>query len=428
MTSPVVVVGAGLAGLSCARLLVEQGVSVVLFEASDGVGGRVRTDRHEGFLLDRGFQVLATAYPEVQVQIDLAALGVRPFLPGAQVRIDGGGFDVSDPFREPLGALRGVTAPIGSLLDKVRVLALRHDVCRVDVAELWRRPQTTTLERLRAAGFSERMIDTFFRPFLGGIFLDPTLETSSRLFDFVFAMLSTGDTVLPREGMGALPLQLASRLPPGVLRLQTPVAAVNASGVVLGDGTKIAARAVVVATDAEATARLLPDEVATTAWRGCTTVSYAAQASPLPRRRLVINAEGGLINTLCALSDVQPGYAPSGMALIAVTALGVIDVDDATLDTQLKSELRAWYGREVDGWRALRVDRIARAQPVQVPSTLQVVERPVHLPSGVYVAGDHRDHASIHGALRSGRRAAHAVLAGLGVVGQGAHPATVEAA
>jgi len=420
VTDPVVVVGAGLAGLSCARGLVERGVPVRLFEASDGVGGRVRTDRHEGFLLDRGFQVLFTAYPEVQRQVDLGQLGLRSFLPGAQVRVDGAFCEVSDPLREPLAALRGVTAPIGTLADKLRVLALRREVLRGDVDDLWRRPQMTTLSRLQAAGFSPRMIDTFFRPFLGGIFLGRDLETSSRLFDFVFRMLSIGDTVLPRDGMGALPAQLASRLPAGAITLQTPVRRVEPDAVTLADGTRVRARAVVVATEADAASHLLDGELKgalqPVAWRGVTTVSYAAPRSPLPPRRLVVNADGGPIQTLCAPTDVQPSYAPAGQALISVTTLGVPAVDDAGLDASLRAELRGWYGVEVDAWRVLRVHRIAWAQPDQPPAALDVVERPVRLAGDVFVAGDHRDHASIHGALRSGRRAADAVLHSLGMV------------
>jgi phytoene dehydrogenase-like protein len=416
MSDPVVVVGAGLAGLSCARALVERGVDVRVLEASDGVGGRVRTDRHEGFLLDRGFQVLFTAYPEVQRQVDLTALAPRAFLPGAQVRVDGGAWDITDPLREPLSSFRGALAPIGTLADKLRVLAFRRDVTRGDVEDLWQRPSTTAYERLVALGFSARMIDTFFGPFLGGIFLGRDLSTSSRVLDFVFRMLSVGDIVLPHGGMGALPVQHAERLPAGVVSLNTPVRSVSATTVRLEDGHTMDAAAVVVAADGAAASRLLGGEIQEPAWRGVTTLSYAATRSPLPARRLVLQAADGVINTLCAPSDVQPSYAPTGQSLISVTVLGVPKDDDLALDARVRVELRGWYGAEVDGWRLLRCHRIAHAQPDQPPSALEVPQRPVRLDSGVFVTGDHRDNASIDGALRSGRRAARAVLRELGLV------------
>lgn len=420
MSDPVVVVGAGLAGLACARALVARGMPVVVFEAGDGVGGRVRTDVVDGFQLDRGFQVLFTAYPEVQHHLDVATLAPGRFLPGARVVLDGVGWDVGDPLREPLTALRGALAPIGGLDDKARVLLLRRDVTRGTIDALWRRPSTTTLERLRGVGFSERMIDRFFRPFLGGIFLSRDLDTSSRVFDFVFRMLSVGDTVLPARGIGALPTALAASLPAGTVRLGARVARVHAKGVVLPDGTKQAARAVVVATDGDAAADLVGGALTKPPWRGVTTLYFAAARSPFPARRLVLFADDDLLSSACAPSDVAPGYAPPGQALLSVTVQGVPAVDDVELVATVRSRLGRHLGpaaaRDVDGWRWLRTYRIPHAQPLQPPALLEVAERPVRLDGGIFVAGDHRDHASIHGALSSGRRAAAAVLDALGEV------------
>ncbi len=414
--APVVVVGAGLAGLSCAKILRAAGVDVRVVEAQDGVGGRVRTDVEQGFLIDRGFQVLFTAYPEVQAQLDLEALQLRSFLPGAQVLVDGGAYDVSDPFREPLSALSGLLAPIGTVADKLRVLRLRADVVGADEDAIWRRENTSTLQRLQDAGFSRRMIDTFFRPFFGGIFLGRDLEPSRRVFDFLYRMLSMGDTVLPRQGMGAIAAQLASSLPAGAVHLGAPVSTVSARTVTMADGIRVDASAVVVATDGSAAARLTGGAVADVAWRGVTTLSFAAERSPLPTRRLVLNAADGVINTMCTLSDVQPSYAPPGQALISVTSLQTAadnGPDDAELVAAVRRELRGFYGKETEAWRLLRISRVPQAQPRLSTSTMNEPERPVRLDSGVFVCGDHRDHPSIHGAMRSGRRAAEAVLAAL---------------
>ena len=197
MALDAIVVGAGLAGLACAGQLQERGLDVRVLEAADGVGGRVRTDEVDGFRIDRGFQVFLTAYPEARRVLDLAALDLRSFTAGALVRAEGGFARVLDPRRHPLRALAGVAAPVGSLGDKLRVGRLRGEVRQGDLDALWARPETTTAERLRAAGMSDRMIDTFFRPWLGGIFLESELVTSRRMLAFVFGMFAKGDEALP---------------------------------------------------------------------------------------------------------------------------------------------------------------------------------------------------------------------------------------
>ncbi|MEY3618842.1 MAG: hypothetical protein RL726_1540, partial [Actinomycetota bacterium] len=229
--SDVVVVGAGLAGLSAARLLRERGHDVTVLEASDGIGGRVRTDRVDGFLLDRGFQVLLTAYPEMKRQFDVDALDLRAFDPGALVWMNGRGHTVSDPFRKPSTLLATATAPVGTPLDKGRIAVLRARVRRGDGSQLLRGDDITTAEMLRGAGFSERMVRRFFTPLVGGIQLDPNLDASRRMFDVVFRMLSQGDAAVPAHGMGVIPAQLASRIDAGSIHLSTPVTAIHSDGV-----------------------------------------------------------------------------------------------------------------------------------------------------------------------------------------------------
>ena len=211
--SEVLIVGAGLAGLACAQDLTRAGVACTVLEASDGVGGRVRTDVVDGFLLDRGFQILLTAYPEVQGRLDVAALEVGLFEPGAAIRRRGRFHRVSDPLRRPLGIPGTVSAPIGTLADKVRLVRLVLDVRRHTVGELLRRPDTTTAERLARAGFSDRMMESFWQPLFAGIQLDPDLEVSSRGSTRSCACWPSVPRVCRGTGMGMIPAQLASTLP-----------------------------------------------------------------------------------------------------------------------------------------------------------------------------------------------------------------------
>ncbi len=243
----IIIIGAGLAGLCCARELAGANLKPVVLEASDGVGGRVRTDPFEGFLLDRGFQVLLTAYPECQRVLDHDALDLQPFYPGALVRFEGGFHRVADPFRAPLSAVPTLLSPVGSLADKFRIARLRAALAQYTVDQLFLRHEITTRERLAQEGFSAAIIDRFFRPFLGGIFLEPELRTSSRMFDFVFRMFAEGESAVPQRGMAAIPEQIAARLPAGTVRCNCRV----------DDLAALAGRTIVLATEMPEAARLL---------------------------------------------------------------------------------------------------------------------------------------------------------------------------
>ena len=365
----VLVVGAGLAGLSCARRLHESGAEALVLEAADAVGGRVRTDVVDGFLLDRGFQVLLTAYPECRRRLDYDELDLRGFFPGAMVRLAGRFHTVADPWRRPLAGLRGALAPIGSLGDKLRVARLRRRLLATDLETIFSRPERTSLDALRGEGFSSSMIDRFFRPFLGGIFLERELATSSRMFEFVYKMFSSGDTALPAAGMGAIPRQLAAGLPDGTVRTGCRAEVIRPGELRLASGEVVAGDAVVVA-------GALPDgpdlgvSTPPTAWCSTTCLYFSAPEPPVRRPVLVLDGEGaGPVNSLCVPSQVTPAYAPPGRALVSASVIG--GTPGAALpDDQLES--------------------------------------------GVFVCGDHRDNASIHGAMVSGRRAAEAVLTDLG--------------
>ena len=412
MTGEVLIVGAGLAGLCCARELHRRGIPVRILEASDGVGGRIRTDLVDGFRLDRGFQVFLTAYPEAQRVLDYPALRLRPFLPGALVRVGGKFHPLADPWRRPVAAVRSLVGPVGSFADKVRVARLRSNALTGSIEDRFRDPETTTLDALKAGGFSDAMVDRFFRPFLGGIFLEPELKTSSRMFRFVFRMFSQGEACLPADGMAAIPRQLAAGLPPERIRLGVRVAEVRADAVRLDTGETVPARAVVVAADGPAAARLLGGDIPAAA-QGVTCLYFAAPRPPVEEPVLVLDGEGrGPVNNLCVPTAVAPTYGPPGASLVSATVLGVPS-DEDRLRSEVRDQLAGWFGPAVDDWRHLRTYRIPYALPRQVPPALAVPERPVRWQPGVYLCGDHRDNASINGAMASGRRAAEAIAVDL---------------
>jgi phytoene dehydrogenase-like protein len=402
-----VIVGAGLAGLCAAIEIQRAGLSVAVVEASDGVGGRVRTDEVDGFLLDRGFQVLLTAYPELKRYLNLDDLDLRPFDPGALVWHQGSGHVVADPFRSPLSLPATAIAPIGSIADKARIALLRARLNRADPRQLLRGADVSTIDALRATGFSERMIERFFRPLFGGIQLDPQLATSRRMFDVIFRTLSTGASAVPARGMGAIPNALAQQLRTGVVHLHSPVRALEGTGVITESGQRIDARAVIVATDGPAAATLLGIRPVDSRSVGC--VYFAADSAPTDRKLVILDGSGrGPVLNVAVMSNVAPSYAPVGQHLVAAAMPGHVDGD---LETVARAQLRSWWGNAVDSWRHLRTYRIAHGGPVQRPPFSP--KQAVSLGNGRYVCGDHRDTGSIQGAMYSGRRCGEAVVSSL---------------
>jgi phytoene dehydrogenase-like protein len=402
-STEVLIIGAGLAGLACARRLHDAGRSFLICESADRVGGRVATDLCEGYRLDRGFQVLLTAYPEALRLLDYKALDLRRFYPGALVRHGGKWHRVADPFRHPIDGLRGAFNPIGSFADKLRVGWSRlggFDFSRHD-------PSMSTLEALRAEGFSEPMITRFFRPFLGGVFLENRLDTTVRKLEFVMRNFARGDTAIPALGMAEIPRQLASPLPASALRLGAQVAAIGETGIRLESGEVLSSKAIVIASEANGLERLLGRGDPPSPSNGVTCLYFTAPSAPAHGPILLLNGEGtGPINNLSVLSAVSADYAPPGRHLISIS---VIDPEAAAapdLELRVRRQLADWFGADAKQWDLLRTDRIPHA----VPSQREAPEKPARLRKGLYQCGDHCGIASLNTALASGTAAAEAVL------------------
>lgn len=407
-----VIIGGGLAGLVCARQLSAQGLSCQVLEASDDVGGRVRTDQVDGFLLDRGFQVFLTSYPTAKEWLNYDALQLCPFEPGSLIRFGGKFHRFSDPWRRPQHAVATALSPVATLADKLRIAGFRRHTTRGELKQIYQRREQTTLEMLQARGFSPTVIERFFRPFLGGVFLERELQTSSRMCEFVFRMFSLGDATLPAKGMNAIPQQLASRLPAGVVRTSSPVDAIDGHNVVLASGERVSARSVVIASEAPAARKLLDDPFPADG-HAVTCLYFAADTAPISEAILVLNGDGeGPVNNLCVPSQVSSSYAPAGKSLVSVTVLGE-HADEGALREQVVTQLQGWYGSEVQTWQHLKTYQIHYALPVQSPPALDPVAKPNRVRDGVFVCGDHCDTASINGAMLSGQRAAEAVAASL---------------
>lgn len=409
----ILIVGAGLAGLTCAKVLNERGHEVAVFEASDGIGGRVRTDELDGFLLDRGFQVYFTSYPVSRRHLDHDALDFRVFDPGAIIHRGVEKTVLSDPLRDPKALVPSLLSDAATFNDKL-ITASRAAAFATDgttsVRELgWE--EGSTLDYLRGAGLSEKIIGGFFRPFFGGVFLSRSLYTSSRNFRFILRMLATGRTVVPARGMQEIPRQLAAHLPDGAVRLNTPVDAL------LRDGGRVAgvragheeheADAVVVATDAP-TAGDLTGEAVPEGSVGEVCLYYETSGLGTGRKILLNAEDGAFVNNAVEINNVSEAYAPPGRYLLYAVTLTGFDLPDEELYRKGVEDLSRWYPEAT--FEPLGLRRIPYGQFAQPPGVHPTLPGNRTSTPGLVLAGEYTEDSSINGSMLSGEKAAGEVL------------------
>jgi len=418
----IIVVGAGLAGLVATRALQQFGHEITLIEASDGIGGRVRSDVVDGFTLDRGFQVLFDAYPAVQSWLSLPELELCAFDPGAVICRHGQTSVLTDPLRDLPASWAAIWSNAATPLDKFRLLLLSRSLTRWSIAQLQEGPDTSTLKYLRRQGFSERIIEWFFVPFYGGIFLDRSLATSAKCFLFDLKMLAEGRTVIPSRGMGAIPQQLAEGFVAAQTTLRCNTAVVGlvheetrVVGVRLNDGQALLADAVVLAVPAPIAQQLaglaLPSEA-----KGTTTLYWEGDTALTANRKLWLNAnDDAFVNNACQLSAIAPHYAPTGRHLLSASVLGVPEYSDAEFYAAAEADLQRMLDYDssaqqaLSRYRRLRIYRIPYAQFAQPPGIHSTLPANRTSQAGLYLAGEYTEASSIDAAMTSGEKVAKIV-------------------
>lgn len=403
-----IVIGAGAAGLVAARYLQDYHLQTLVLDSGDRAGGRLQTDEFQGYKLDHGFQVLLTEYPMVQKYLDLEALELSYFDSGAFLFEHSKQFTVWDVKRHKSALPKMALSPVGSFMDKIRLGNLRARLIEKSNEEIFNAPELTTQQYLKELGFSDRIIERFFRPFYGGIFLEPHLETSSRMFEFTFKMFARGEAALPAKGIEAIPRQLKSQLTKTDFRFQTQVDQVNSGSVTLSSGELIEAKQIIIACEAP---QLLPQLESPQSWKSTTQFYFSAPRSPMKSKLIGLQyGDDSYINNLAVLSDISPALSPRGQSLISVTLQDRPSQPEEEVFRNIRSALTPIFGSSVEEWELLRSFHVARALPQVNNVQYSVPFEQTRIKDGVYVAGDYLLNPSLNGAMLSGELAAKALV------------------
>jgi phytoene dehydrogenase-like protein len=409
-TKPIVIIGAGISGLAAARLLKAAGKSILILEKEDRIGGRVKTDSHDGFLFDHGFQVLLTAYPELKTHLDIKRLDLNPFVPGAVLFNEGEIMRFVDPLRRKSALFQTLFSSAGTLKDKWKIFQLSLALKNQSLEEIFSKEELSTMEYLKQIGFSDQIINHFLQPFLSGIFLEPHLNTSSRMFEFIFKMFSEGDTAIPSKGMIAIPQQLAESLHPGDIQNLTKVIAIEGRTVHTEKGAKIEAEHIVVASPFQKFYNSPQEESENPS---TTTLYFAAERSPLKEGILALNFNGRqLTNHIAVLSDVASSYAPEGKSLISVSLVGQHTfIKESLLVNSVLEELHTTFPK-AHQWKHLKTYHVSKALPSQISVTDSPDPKRMFPSEHITFCGDELMNGSLNAALKSGRLAAERLLRG----------------
>ena len=395
------IVGAGISGLIAAKVLENHGYHPVIIEASDRAGGRVKTDQVGQYRLDHGFQVLLTTYPAVQKYLNIDSLSLESFLPGAQIFNNGKTTIIGDPGRDISLLLPTITSTVGTFSDKLKVLRLNRILKRTAISDLFEEEEQSTYNFLVEFGFSKVMIEQFFRPFFSGIFLELDLQTSSRMFKFIYKMFGEGNAAIPKNGIEDIAKQLVVQLRATSFMYNTSVKQVEEGKIYLTDGDDLESHFTIIATDPSPIVKNLRNQ--NTVWKSCDTLYFETDNKAIhkPLIGLIADAES-LINNIHYQSNTD------SKSLLSVTVVKDHHLREEELITQVKTELKKFCNIETT--RFLKRYQIKQALPNLSNVQYEMLPSETKLNSRVFLAGDQQLNGSLNAAMISGERAAMGII------------------
>ena len=400
------IVGAGISGLIAALVLEEQGYSVTIYEQTDKAGGRVKTDYIDGYTMDHGFQVLLDAYPLARKYLDVKALHLQAFLPGAVIFKKGGQHTLGDPLRNLSLLVPTLFSGIGTFTDKLKILELNQELKRTDIETIFTSEETSTLDYLVKKGFSDDIISSFFKPFFSGIFLEPALETSCRMFQFVYKMFGEGSAVLPQNGIGAIADQLVAKLNFTKIVYNVGVKRIADRDLVLKNGETVKGDYTLIATN---TSDLIPNlrnqEIE---WKGCDTLYFKCSERAIEKPLIgLIADDGALVNNIFYLTALGPNWSDKD-ELLCVTVVKEHAYDEDALIEKVKQDLQQFCGITTSAF--IKRYRIPKGLPDLKNIRNSMAPSETQLKDTVFLAGDHLLNGSLNAAMLSGEKAAQGII------------------
>jgi protoporphyrinogen oxidase len=404
--SKIHIIGAGISGLIAAQVLENYGYKPTIIEGSNSVGGRVKSDLVEGYLLDRGFQVLLTSYPAAKKYIDFDALEIQRLLPGATIFKNGKSQTIGDPLRSFSLLFPTLFSSIGTFSDKLKILKLNVLLKKKEIDTIFKEDEKTTLQYLIDVGFSEEMIQTFFKPFFSGIFLEPNLDTSSRMFEFVYKMFGEGLAVVPKAGIQAISNQLKDNLKNTKILLNSEVESVKNKGIILKDGSEIESDFTIIATEASQLVANLNNQE--THWKTCDTLYFETTDRIISRPLIgLISEENSLINNLFYHTSIQTTTKGKG-ELLSVTIVKNHSLSEKQLIEKITEELEDFCG--ITNATFIKRYQIEKALPKLDNLQYEISSTETKLTSSIFLAGDQLLNGSLNAAMIAGERAAMGVI------------------
>lgn len=402
------IIGAGLSGLIAALELEKSGFSPIILESTDGVGGRMKTDEVDGFLLDRGFQVLNTAYPEAKKYLDFQALRLKTLDPGAVIFEGKNSYIITDPMRNPLKIVGMAFSKVGSFLDKVKMFTLTQELKKKTNEAIFNEPSIPTHQYLKEYGFSDQIIDNFFKPFFRGIFLEKHLNTSSRMFEFVFKMFALGNAAVPEKGMGEIPAMIRRQLGKTQIYFNTSVEKVEGKTIHLSNGEILEADRIIIAVQPDKVMKQLQGQFAPS--HKVINLYFSTLKSFLARPMIgLIPGDNHLVNNIVYMDDVSKAYASNGRSLLSVSVLDSA-LGEKELIKTVQAELESISGIKAEYFKFVKSYHIPYALPNLDDLKYSVPFTECKITDHVYLAGDYLLNGSINAAMTSGRTAAEAVV------------------